>query len=236
MKTFNQFKQDMNEGKVNLLKGAIKFLAKGVKKYPVAGAVGMGAGTGINYLLIKNSLKKRKPKLDKDSEKFLNSGEFQEGVATLAIPAGVGILKKIATSSALKYAGAGALTGAGYLAAKKINQDKGEEEIQQRKRAEEEEVGKAIGKNPGEPLPKIRKRDIIKQEFQKGFKKYKEGLSVKPEDVKGKKYRTPEMGNESPADYVRRLQQELKNRLKRQKNAYKRQRIKNKRIDKDLGK
>ena len=166
--------------------------------------------------------------------------DMNEGVAALAIPAGVGILKKIATSSALKYAGAGALTGAGYLASKKINQDnnqdKGEEEIQQRKRAEEEEVGKAIGKNPGEPLPKVRKRDIIKQEFQKGFKKYKEGLSVKPEDVKGKKYRTPEMGNESPADYVRRLQQELKNRLKRQKNAYKRQRIKNKRIDKDLGK
>ena len=98
--------------------------------------------------------------------------DMNEGVAALAIPAGVGILKKIATSSALKYAGAGALTGAGYLASKKINQDKGEEEIQQRKRAEEEEVGKAIGKNPGEPLPKVRKRDIIKQEFQKGFKKY----------------------------------------------------------------
>ena len=97
MKTFNQFKQDMNEGKVNLLKGAIKFLAKGVKKYPVAGAVGMGAGTGINYLLIKNSLKKRKPKLDKDSEKFLNSGEFQESVAATAIKGGSKLIPALMT-------------------------------------------------------------------------------------------------------------------------------------------
>ena len=155
--------------------------------------------------------------------------DMNEGVAALAIPAGVGILKKIAASSALKYAGAGALTGAGYLAAKKINQDKGEEEIQQRKRAEEEEVGKAIGKNPGEPLPKIRKRDIIKQEFQKGFKKYKEGLSVKPEDVKGKKYRTPEMKGKSPADYVKEL-------LSRQKENMKAKRKANKEIDDKLGK
>ena len=42
------------------------------------------------------------------------------------------------------------------------------------------------------------------------------------------------MGNQDPAKYVRQLQQELKDRLKRQKNAYKRQQIKNKRINKDL--
>ena len=97
MKTFNQFKQDMNEGKVNLLKGAIKFLAKGVKKYPVAGAVGMGAGTGINYLLIKNSLKKRKLKLDKDSEKFLKTGEFQESVAVAAVKGGSKLVPALMT-------------------------------------------------------------------------------------------------------------------------------------------
>ena len=155
--------------------------------------------------------------------------DMNEGVATLAIPAGVGILKKIATSSALKYAGAGALTGVGYLAAKKINQDKGEEEIQQRKRAEEEEVGKMLGKNPGEPLPKVRKRDIIKR----GIEQYKRGLSVKPEDVKGKKYRTDDMKGESPAEYVRRI---MKERLKAQAREYKRKQIKNKKIDRDLGK
>ena len=157
--------------------------------------------------------------------------DMNEGVASLAIPAGVGVLKKIAASSALKAIGSGALTGGAltgaYLASKKINKDKGEEEIKQRKQAEDEEVGKAIGKNPGEKLPPVRKRDLIKQEFQKGFKQYKKGLSVKPEDVKGKKYRTAEMGNESPADYVRRLQQELKNRLKKQRDQYRRERKRN---------
>ena len=149
--------------------------------------------------------------------------DMNEGVASLAIPAGVGILKKIATSSALKYAGAGALTGAGYLAAKKINQDKGEEEIQQRKRAEEEEVGKAMGKNPGEPLPKIRKRDIIKR----GFEKYKEGIRVAQNPTVAKKYRTPEMKGKSPADYVREL-------LNRQKENIKAKRKLNQEIDDKL--
>ena len=153
--------------------------------------------------------------------------DMNEGVAALAIPAGVGILKKIATSSALKYAGAGALTGAGYLASKKINQDKGEEEIKQRKRAEEEEIGKAMGKNPGEPLPKIRKRDIIKG----GIEKYKEGIKVaqNPQDVTGKKYRTPEMKGKSPADYVKEL-------LNRQKENMKAKRKLNREIDDKLGK
>ena len=163
--------------------------------------------------------------------------DMNEGVAALAIPVGAGILKKIAASSALKAIGSGALTGGAltgaYLASKKINKDKGEEEIQQRKQAEDEEVGKAIGKNPGEKLPPVRKRDIIKQEFQKGFRQYKKGLSVKPEDVKGKKYRTDEMKGESPAEYVRRI---MKERLKAQARIYKEKRIKNKKIDRDLKK
>ena len=149
--------------------------------------------------------------------------DMNEGVASLAIPAGVGVLKKIAASSALKYAGAGALTGAGYLAAKKINQDKGEEEIQQRKRAEEEEVGKALGKTPGEPLPKIRKRDIIKQ----GFEKYKEGLRVAQNPTVAKKYRTPEMKGKRPADIVREI-------LQKQKQNMKDKRAKNREIDDKL--
>ena len=154
----------------------------------------------------------------------------------LAIPAGIALktgLGSLLGSSAIKSAVAGALTGGAltgaYLASKKINKDKGEEEIQQRKQAEDEEVGKAIGKNPGEKLPPVRKRDLIKQEFQKGFKKYKEGLSVKPEDVKGKKYRTPEMKGKSPADYVKEL-------LNRQKENMKAKRKANKEIDDKLGK
>ena len=106
MKTFDKFKHDMNEGK---LKTALKL-------------VGLtGAAVGYPKLLDKIFGNPRK-KLDKGSEKFLKTGEFQEGVATLAIPAGVGVLKKIATSSALKAASAGALTGAGYLAAKKASE------------------------------------------------------------------------------------------------------------------
>ena len=159
--------------------------------------------------------------------------DMNEGVAALAIPVGAGILKKIAASSALKAIGSGALTGGAltgaYLASKKINKDKGEEEIQQRKQAEDEEVGKAIGKNPGEKLPPVRKRDIIKQEFQKGFRQYKKGLSVKPEDVKGKKYRTPEMKGKSPAQFVKDL-------IIKQSREFKKKQIKNKKIDRDLGK
>ena len=155
--------------------------------------------------------------------------DMNEGVATLAIPVGAGILKKIAASSAIKAIGSGALTGGAltgaYLASKKINKDKGEEEIQQRKQAEDEEVGKAIGKNPGEKLPPVRKRDIIKR----GFEKYKEGLRVAQNPTVAKKYRTPEMKGKSPADYVREL-------LKKQAREYKRKQIKNKKIDRDLGK
>ena len=151
------------------------------------------------------------PKIVSVASKLPKIAKFASGALKFgtAIPVGLGI--------------------ANVLQSKTSNQDKGEEEIQQRKRAEEEEVGKAMGKNPGEPLPKIRKRDIIKQEFQKGFEKYKEGLSVKPEDVKGKKYRTPEMKGKSPADYVKEL-------LNRQKENMKAKRKANKEIDDKLGK
>tara|TARA_R100001440_G_scaffold71527_1_gene94596 strand:+ start:1340 stop:1858 length:519 start_codon:yes stop_codon:yes gene_type:complete len=151
------------------------------------------------------------PKIVSVASKLPKIAKFASGALKFgtAIPVGLGI--------------------ANVLQSKTSNQDKGEEEIKQRKRAEEEEVGKALGKTPGEPLPKIRKRDIIKQEFQKGFKKYKEGLSVKPEDVKGKKYRTPEMKGKSPADYVKEL-------LSRQKENMKAKRKANKEIDDKLGK
>ena len=146
----------------------------------------------------------------------------------LAIPAGIALktgLGSLLGSSAIKSAVAGALTGAGYLASKKINKDKGEKEIQQRKRAEEEEVGKALGKNPGEPLPKIRKRDIIKR----GFEKYKEGIKVTQNPTVAKKYRTPEMKGKSPADFVKEL-------LNRQKENMKAKRKLNREIDDKLGK
>ena len=169
----------------------------------------------------------------KDFKQF--NKEVNEAAALVtALPKIAGIATKVAklpkiakfASGALKF-GTAIPVGLGIanvLQSKTSNQDKGEEEIKQRKRAEEEEVGKALGKTPGEPLPKIRKRDIIKQEFQKGFKKYKEGLSVKPEDVKGKKYRTPEMKGKSPAQFVKDM---LKKQVKNQKDQYRRERKRN---------
>ena len=89
-----------------------------------------------------------------------------------------------------------------------------------------------------DPLEGLSKRkrdklkDVVKQlgnEIKDAGKQVKKGLSVKPEDVKGKKYRTAEMKGKSPADYVKEL-------LKKQKREYKRKRIKNKKIDRDLNK
>ncbi len=89
--------------------------------------------------------------------------------------------------------------------------------------------------DPLEGLSK-RKRDklknVVKQlgdEIKTGVKQVKKGLSVDPKDVTGKKYRTPEMKDKSPADYVRDL-------MKKQGREYKRKRIKNKKVDRNLGK
>ena len=143
----------------------------------------------------------------------------------LAIPTGIAL--KTAGSKFLLPAlmtGIGA-AGTLYQATKKNNQDKGEEEIRQRKQAEDEEVGKAIGKNPGEPLPKVRKRDIIKG----GFEKYKEGLRVAQNPTVAKKYRTPEMKGKSPADIVREILQKQKQNMRDKK-------AKNDEINRKLGK
>ena len=89
-----------------------------------------------------------------------------------------------------------------------------------------------------DPLEGLSKRkrdklkDVVKQlgdEIKDAGKQVKKGLSVKPEDVKGKKYRTPEMKGKSPADYVREL-------LRRQNQNMKDKRAKNKDIDNKLGK
>ena len=151
--------------------------------------------------------------------------DMNEGVAALAIPVGAGILKKIAASSALKAIGSGALTGGAltgaYLASKKINKDKGEEEIKQRKQAEDEEVGKALGMNPGDKLPQISK---VKQNIKSGIKKYKEGLKVAQNPTVAKKYRTPEMGNQTPLEY---LKQKFGKQIKKQRDQYRRERKRN---------
>ena len=165
--------------------------------------------------------------------------DMNEGVAALAIPVGAGILKKIAASSALKAIGSGALTGGAltgvYLASKKTNKDKGEEEIERLKRAEEEEVGQAItGGTTGQKLPPVRKRDIIKG----GFKKYKEGLKVAQNPTVAKKYNPnvdivkQELEKRKGKNALR-----LLNKFKeRFKENMKSKRDANDKIDKDLGK
>ena len=154
----------------------------------------------------------------------------EAAAAVVALPKIVSVaskLPKIAkfASGALKF-GTAIPVGLGIanvLQSKTSNQDKGEEEIQQRKQAEDEEVGKAMGMNPGDKLPPVSR---VKQNIKRGIEKYKEGLSVKPEDVKGKKYRTPEMGNLSALDY---LKQKFGKQIEKQKKQYKRERERNKR-------
>ena len=157
----------------------------------------------------------------------------EAAAAVAALPKIVSVaskLPKIAkfASGALKF-GTAIPVGLGIanvLQSKTSNQDKGEEEIQQRKQAEDEEVGKAMGMNPGDKLPPVSR---VKQNIKRGIEQYKRGLSVNPEDVKGKKYRTPEMKGKSPADYVKEL-------LRRQKENMKAKRKANKEIDDKLGK
>ena len=160
--------------------------------------------------------------------------DIDEAVAAVtALPKIVSVaskLPKIAkfASGALKF-GSSIPVGLGIanvLQSKTSDQDKGEEEIKQRKQAEDEEVGKALGMNPGDKLPPVSR---VKQNIKSGLEKYKEGLKVAQNPTVAKKYRTPEMKDKSPADYVRDL-------LKKQGREYKRRRIKNKKIDRDLGK
>ena len=151
-----------------------------------------------------------------------------------AIPKLVGLTKMV-TPKAAKFASGALKFGssipvglgiANVLQSKTSNQDKGEEEIKQRKQAEDEEVGKALGMKPGEKLPPISR---VKQNIKSGIEKYKEGLKVAQNPTVAKKYRTPEMKGKSPAQFVKDL-------IKKQSREYKIKQIKNKKIDRDLGK
>ena len=165
--------------------------------------------------------------------------KFQQDIdeaAALApvIPKLVGLTKMV-TPKAAKFASGALKFGssipvglgiANVLQSKTSNQDKGEEEIKQRKQAEDEEVGKALGMKPGEKLPPISR---VKQNIKSGIEKYKEGLKVAQNPTVAKKYRTPEMKGKSPAQFVKDL-------IKNQSREYKRKQIKNKKIDRDLRK
>ena len=155
------------------------------------------------------------PKIVSVASKLPKIAKFASGALKLgsSIPVGLGI--------------------ANVLQSKTSNQDKGEEEIKQRKQAEDEEVGKAIGMNPGDRLPPVSR---VKQNIKRGIEQYKKGLragldvektsSTGPIGSASDEFREKEKGR-TPAQVVYDL-------LKKQRREYKRQRIKNKKIDRDL--
>ena len=156
--------------------------------------------------------------------------DIDEAVAAVtALPKIVSVaskLPKIAkfASGALKF-GSSIPVGLGItnvLQSKTSNQDKGEEEIQQRKQAEDEEVGKALGMNPGDRLPPVSR---VKQNIKSGLEKYKEGLKVAQNPTVAKKYRTDDMKKgESALEYLKR---KFGNQIKKQREQYRRERKRN---------
>ena len=161
--------------------------------------------------------------------------KFQQDIdeaAALApvIPKLVGLTKMV-TPKAAKFASGALKFGssipvglgiANVLQSKTSNQDKGEEEIKQRKQAEDEEVGKALGMKPGEKLPPISR---VKQNIKSGLEKYKEGLKVAQNPTVAKKYRTDDMKKgESALEYLKR---KFGNQIKKQREQYRRERKRN---------
>ena len=147
-----------------------------------------------------------------------------------AIPKLVGLTKMV-TPKAAKFASGALKFGssipvglgiANVLQSKTSNQDKGEEEIKQRKQAEDEEVGKALGMNPGDKLPPVSR---VKQNIKSGLEKYKEGLKVAQNPTVAKKYRTDDMKKgESALEYLKR---KFGNQIKKQREQYRRERKRN---------
>ena len=146
-------------------------------------------------------------------------------IATKVVPK----LPKIAkfASGALKF-GTAIPVGLGIANILQSRGD-GESNFDKLRKMREKGEGKDLEQKTKEDAKKPRTREKIQNALVDAGLRYRKGLSVRPEDVKGKKYRTDEMKGKSPADFVREL-------LKKQGREYKRQRIKNKKIDRDLGK
>ena len=147
--------------------------------------------------------------------------DMNEGVAALAIPAGVGILKKIASSSALKAASAGALTGAGYLAAKKASE------------------GPFSGTGGFDASKSRTKRQYLGLPPSTDLtKKQKKNRKIKgQQDIINK--RDDKIAREGPGDLVPSAKRErLKGLIKKyiEKSGIKSKRDVNKKIDRNLGK
>ena len=146
--------------------------------------------------------------------------DMNEGVAALAIPAGVGVLKKIAASSALKAVGAGALTGGAltgaYFASKK---------------------GKVPKDSEGMPdeLAKLGRK--AKVTLKKGMRDFKKGLAAGQEVPKlGAKGRFSNPNAKLVRDMMKEKAKKGDTYARRFLQQIKDKRAKNKDIDKKLGK
>ena len=144
--------------------------------------------------------------------------QFQENVASLALRKG----SKFLLPALMTGIGA---AGTLYQATK----GDGESNFENLRKQQQAGKGEKLKKKSEEDAEKPSTREKIKNALVDATLDYKKGLSVKPQEVKGKKYRTDEMKGKSPADFVREL-------LKKQGREYKRKRIKNKKIDRDLDK
>ena len=92
---------EVKEGVGSVVKGAVKFLAKKAIKYPVAGAVGLGAATGTNLVLMKKELDQNLPKKDKSKELFYKEENIQEILDKKDVPHIKKLIKKLKDGSEL---------------------------------------------------------------------------------------------------------------------------------------
>ena len=166
----------------------------------------------------------------KDFKQF--NKEVNEAAALVtALPKIAGIATKVApklpkiakfASGALKF-GTAIPVGLGIANVLQSTGD-GESNFDKLRKMREKGEGKDLEQQTKKNAKKRSTREKIKNALVDATLDYKKGLSVKPQEVKGKKYRTDEMKGKSPADYVREL-------LRRQNNNMIDKRAKNKEID-----
>ena len=133
-----------------------------------------------------------------------------------AIPKLVGLTKMVAPKAAkfglnaLKF-GTAVPVGLGIANVLKAKGN-GESNFEKLRKQQQAGQGEDLKKKVEADAKKPNTKERIKNALVDAGLNYKKGLSVKPEDVKGKKYRTDDMKGESPADYVRRM---MKDRLRK---------------------
>ena len=142
--------------------------------------------------------------------------QFQENVAALTLRKGSRfLLPALAT-------GIGA-AGTLYQATK----GNGESNFENLRKQQQAGKGEKLRKKVESDAKKPSTSEKIKNALVDATLDYKKGLSVKPENVKGKKYRTDDMKKgESPLEYLNR---KFGKQIKKQREQYKRERERNKR-------